>query len=289
MGDIVTIETGNAGLLAPGRLRWLRAIGWMMCLFVVESQLLFQNWLPLPASYEPVAWVLLTLLGYGVYAAAVRYVERRKASEIELRPLLTELPVGLLIGTGMFALVFAVLRLAGVYYLAPGTWDDWPTDMLSALRTAFAEELLLRLVVFRLLMRAMGLWPALAMSALLFGAMHLANPHSTVVAAVAIAVEAGLLLAAFYLLNGRIWMAIGVHAGWNFSQGPIFGAHVSGASELGSAFVSGPLAGSPAWLSGGGFGPEASLPAVIIGVALFVLVVAKALRRDAEGAATGRR
>lgn len=272
------IDLGDAGVLTPGRWRWLRAIVWMMALFAVEAILLFQK-LPLPASYEPIAWVVLTVAGYGVYAVSVRYGERRTPTEIALRPLPAELLIGLAIGAGMFTLVFATLRLTGAYTLAPGTWNDWPTDMLSALRTGLAEELLLRLVVFRLLMRVAGLWPALAVSATLFGAMHLANPHSTFVAAIAIAVEAGLMLAAFYLLTGRIWMAVGVHVSWNFSQGPLFGARVSGGTEAGSAFVSGPVVGSPDWLSGGAFGPEASLPAVIAGIALFALVLRAALQR----------
>jgi len=274
------IVSGNAGVLAPGRLGAVRALAWLVLLFGVASLLLFPGWLHVPVAYRDVARVMMTILAYAAYAAAVRYGERRDPVEIAARPLLAELVAGIGIGAGMFLLVFASLRIAGAYTLAAGRWTDWPSDTLDALRTGFAEELLLRLIVFRLLMRAAGLWPALTISALLFGLMHLANPNATLVAAVAIAVEAGLMLAAFYLLNGRIWMAVGVHAAWNFVQGPVFGARVSGGTDAGSAFVSAPAAGSPDWLSGGAFGPEASLPAVVVGLAVFVIVLRAALIRD---------
>jgi membrane protease YdiL (CAAX protease family) len=69
---------------------------------------------------------------------------------------------------------------------------------MSASSRGFFEELIFRAIVLRLLMRAFGIWPALALSAALFGALHLANPNATPAAAIAIAVEAGLMLASFY-------------------------------------------------------------------------------------------
>lgn len=277
------IVLGDSGLLRPGRWRWLAALGWMVALFFAMSFLLFPGWLPVAPAFRDAVRIGSVVVAYAIYALAVRHGERRAPAEIALRPLLPELVAGIAIGAGMFALVFAGLRLLGAYTLAPGAWHDWPTDIVWALRTGFAEELLLRLVVFRLLMRAAGLWPALALSALLFGAMHLANPNATPVAALAIAVEAGLMLAAFYLVTGRIWMAVGVHAAWNFVQGPVFGARVSGGTDTGSLFVSAPVRGSPDWLSGGAFGPEASLPAVIVGAVIFAVVLHAALRRDRAG------
>jgi hypothetical protein len=126
--------------------------------------------------------------------------------------------------------------------------------------SGFFEELIFRAIVLRLLMRAFGIWPSLALSAALFGALHLANPNATPVAAIAIAVEAGLMLASFYLLTGRLWVSIGVHAAWNFAQGWIWGARVSGIEVKESLYLSAPKPGAPEWLSGGAFGPEASVP-----------------------------
>ena len=256
----------------------------MLLLFAVATFVGFPGWLNRPlhamsGGARSLVWLTAAVIAYVAYAGLVRAGERRRATEIEPAALPRELAIGILIGAGMFALVFASLRLAGAYTLAPGRWDDWGADIGNALATGLREELLIRLVLFRLIMRAFGLWPALLASAALFGAAHLANPDATWTAAAAIAVEAGLMLAAFYVLTGRIWMSVGVHAAWNFTQGSIFGASVSGNVEKGSVFVSAPLASAPAWLSGGRFGPEASLSAVIVGLAIFLIVMARARRR----------
>lgn len=66
------------------------------------------------------------------------------------------------------------------------------------------------------------------LDAVLFGAGHIPNPGATVFTTAAIALEAGIMLAAFYALTGRLWVSIGFHAAWNFTQGYIFGAAVSG-------------------------------------------------------------
>ncbi|MCK5911515.1 MAG: CPBP family intramembrane metalloprotease, partial [Caulobacter sp.] len=154
----------------------------------------------------------------------------------------------------------------------------WDT-IAMAIESGVMEELLMRAIVLRLLMRAFGIWPALALQALLFGALHLANPNATLTAAVAIAIEAGLMLAGFYLLTGRLWMSIGVHAAWNFTQGWIWGASVSGIPVKESWLVSTPKPGAPEFLSGGAFGPEASLPAMVVGTSVAVVVLWMAWRK----------
>ena len=284
--DTDSIALGDAGVLAGGRWRWLRALGWMVLLLTVVGAALA---LPSAAAarmaggQNQTARGALALVGvalaYLAYAALVRWGEKRPVSELAWRAIPRDLTLGLLIGAGMFALVFTALRLGGVYTLAPGIWYDWPHDVRQAIATGLAEEMIARLVIFRLLMCGFGRWPALIVSALLFGGGHLSNPNASWFAALAIAVEAGLMLAAFYLLTGRIWMSVGVHAAWNFTQGPIFGARVSGTTDQGSLFTSGPVPGTSNLLSGGPFGPEASVAAMLVGGAVFAWVMAAARRR----------
>lgn len=92
-------------------------------------------------------------------------------------------------------------------------------------------------------------------------------------AAVCIAIEAGVMLGAFYALTGRLWVSIGFHAAWNFTQGYIFGAAVSGGSLGTSLATSSAVKGKPDWLTGGAFGPEASLPALIVCGSLGMAVI----------------
>jgi len=230
-------------------------------------------------SFTSNATVILTMafvtvvLAYSAYGLLVRWVERRTVSELALAPLPRELGLGIAIGVVIMSSVIGVLWLVGVYDISAGSWTDWPHDIRETLGTGLLEELLARLVIFRLLASAFGVKPALILSAALFGGAHYFNPAASVSSTFAIAVEAGLTFAGFYLLTGRIWMSVGAHAGWNFAQGAIFGARVSGMASDGSLFVSVPRPGAPLWLSGGNFGPEASLVAVAIGLSVFLFTV----------------
>jgi membrane protease YdiL (CAAX protease family) len=145
-----------------------------------------------------------------------------------------------------------------------------------AILSGVIEEIVLRGLFFRLLERLLGSWIALALSAALFGALHLGNPGATVSAAVAIALEAGVMLAALYMLTRRLWAAIGLHAAWNFAQGGIYGIAVSGFKQTGLLV---PSVQGPEWLTGGRFGAEASLPAVLVDTAFGVALLVLAYRR----------
>lgn len=124
----------------------------------------------------------------------------------------------------------------------------------ETLSTEFLEELLARLVIFQLLSCAFGLSAGVAISALLVGAAHLHNPNAAILSAVAIAIEAGLLLSGFYIATNLRWMSIGAHAGWDFTLGAILGAPVSGLPCHESWLITRFDATAPVWLTGGAFG-----------------------------------
>ena len=180
---------------------------------------------------------------------------------------------GLLIGVVMFASVMGIMAVFGFYDIAfTGPAPAWKA-IGGSIESGVLEELVLRAVILRLVWRAFGPWIAFAASAAVFGAGHIGNPNATVFATVCIAVEAGIMLAAFYALTGRLWVSIGVHAAWNFTQGYLFGAAVSG-SGFGPAIArSTARAGVPEYLTGGAFGPEASLPALFVGTLVGVVVL----------------
>ena len=131
--------------------------------------------------------------------------------------------------------------------------------------------------------------PAFAVAALVFGALHLANPGATALAGATVAV-AGLMFCALYALTGRLWVPIGFHLAWNFAQGYLFGAAVSGNDLGGSIAVSTARPGAPAWLTGGTFGPEASVFALLLVSAVTVgaLALARRTGRYAPSAARSR-
>src|SRR4029079_5045650 len=113
----------------------------------------------------------------------------------------------------------------------------------------------------------------------LFGLIHATSAHATVESVVAIALEAGLLLGAAYLLTGRLWLAVGLHIGWDFANDGLFGTGVAGAS---GAPVHGLLRGKPAGpalLTGGPLGVEVSAVAVAVLLAAVAILLLVAHRR----------
>jgi uncharacterized protein len=127
---------------------------------------------------------------------------------------------------------------------------------------AAIEGLLFRGVLFRLIAEWSGTWIALGASAVLFGAAHAFNPGATWFSTMAIAIEAGVLLGAAFIATRSLWFPIGLHFAWNYFEGPVYGTQLSGGTiehSLIHAHTSGSV-----WLTGGVFGPEASVPALVI-------------------------
>ena len=262
---------GDTGILKPGRLRWLRALAWMVCftfLVVLSFGPLGQavaNTLPKDdLALRFAAKVLGAGVAVAVYMLLVRFVERRPATELEIKPAVWELPIGLLMGFLMFSAVMAILLGGGFHEIAwNGARPAWKAAG-AAIEAGIVEELIVRGVVLRLLWRAFGPTFAFIASAALFGLGHLPNEGATWFAAVCVALEAGVMLGAFYALTGRLWVSIGVHTAWNFTQAYVFGAAVSGGSLGPSLASSRSVSGYAEWLTGGAFGPEASLPALVV-------------------------
>jgi membrane protease YdiL (CAAX protease family) len=228
--------------------------------------------------------VVLLLLGtvatiavvHVAYLAYVRYLEGRPANELAATGAAKELALGVIIGAALFSAVIAVLFAAGWYHAAgTNSWTTAFAPLLAAAGAAYFEELIVRGILFRNVEAMLGSWLALAITAALFGLAHLSNPNSTLTGAVAIALEAGVLLGAAYMATHRLWLAIGIHFAWNFVQGGIFGVAVSGAASDG--ILRGELHG-PKLLTGGAFGAEGSLVAVVVCLAAAAPLLAIARR-----------
>lgn len=265
------IELGDQRVLRDGRLRWLRAMAWMVALFLAVILSFGPATSAVRALLPPDAAALHFLarcagaaVALGAYALLVRFGEGRSPREIALTPAPVQLLIGVVLGLAMFALVMAVMMAFGLYDVAlVGPASAWRAAGL-AIEAGVVEELMIRGIVLRLLWRAFGPVPAFVISAALFGAGHLPNSASSIFAALCIAIEAGVMLGALYALTGRLWMPIGVHIAWNFAQGYLFGAAVSG-GDLGPAIArSTARPDVPEWLTGGAFGPEGSLPALVV-------------------------
>jgi uncharacterized protein len=215
------------------------------------------------------------LLGYAIL---VRLIERRRMRELSLRAIPTYGLAGFLGGAVLFSVVVGVLYLAGSYHVtSTDPQVDWlPGVLVVGIGAGIGEEIIARGVIFRIVEEGLGTWWALLISALFFGGAHIFNPGATLWSSAAIAIEAGLLLAMIYHVTRSLWACIGLHAGWNIMQGTVYGIPVSGGASKGW-LVSNRT--GPDWLSGGVFGAEASVVALLACSLVTLALVVVALRR----------
>lgn len=237
--------------------------------------------------------VILGCLGVAVaglvtYSRLVGRVERRPVTELAPRRAPAGLAAGAVLGTGLLAATVGLLLATGQARIAaPGAAGAIPASIGIALFTGVLEELMFRGLLFRIVEELTNTWVALAVSAVLFGAVHLANPGATWWTSTAIAVQAGLFLSLVFAATRRLWVPIGLHAAWNFAQIGIFATPVSGITVPGGGLLDTTLTGNPL-LTGGAFGVEAGLVALSLCLAAGVVFLGLARRtsRDPAGVDT---
>lgn len=179
-----------------------------------------------------------------------------------------DLLLGVAFGTAAMLAITALICAAGGVRLGLD-----PARSLGALATgvwvfafvALLEELLFRGFVFQRLVAGLGTWPALLLIAALFAIAHWGNPGMEGATRVWASIDTALgatVLGLAYLRTGRLAMPIGIHFGWNWVQGSLLGFDVSGLDQAGWLLPE--FLGKPQWLTGGSFGPEASVFAVLV-------------------------
>lgn len=133
---------------------------------------------------------------------------------------------------------------------------------LEHLLVGYWEELAFRGYLFQNMTEGLGLKVSIILSCLLYGLIHSTNPNATIVSS-AIIVAFGFIRIYGYMTTKMLWLSMGMHIGWNFFQGPIFGFGASGHHKATLLEIQ----TGPDWLSGGAFGPEGSfliLPVLLL-------------------------
>lgn len=220
----------------------------------------------------------LAIAGIAVYLGYGHFIERRAVSELAVPGMGRELGMGLLIGAGLYTgcvLVLVAMGIERIEGLNP--WSFMIPAIAMALGSGVFEELLFRGVLFRSVETWFGSWAALVVSSLAFGLTHLMNPQGTMEGALFIAVEAGVLLAAAYMLTRRLWLSMGFHMAWNYTQSGIFSGIVSG-NGASQGLVKSSVKG-PDLLTGGNFGVESSVIALVLCTSTGIVMLLMASKR----------
>jgi len=188
--------------------------------------------------------------------------------------------VGFLIPGVMMGVIYAFEAGAGWLRFDGWAWETLPAGqvglgllagLLAFTLVGYQEELLNRGYILQNIRDGMGLGWGVLLSSAIFAVMHLGNPNVTWYTTLLGLTLAGGFLAFGWLRTRQLWLSIGVHIGWNFFEGSVFGFPVSGIDLVGLIRQT-PT--GPAAITGGPFGPEAGfiiLPAMAVGVCLIWL------------------
>lgn len=229
------------------------------------------------ASRQMIAGLVVVAIAVTVYKLVICKLGEQPRDDLRREHAVRDLALGLGGGALLFSLVTLVAALVGVYDIVG--WGSTRSILyvlvMFGIIPGVMEELLFRGILFRHLEDFGGSWFALALTSALFGVAHIFNPNATFFSSFAIAVEAGILLGGAYMLTRSLWAPIGIHAAWNFTQSQIFDVPVSG--NEGTGLVEAKLSG-PQLLSGGAFGLEASVIALVIATGAGLWLVVRAVR-----------
>ncbi|MBB5922011.1 hypothetical protein FHR81_003051 [Actinoalloteichus hoggarensis] len=230
----------------------------------------------LSSSGHPVSAVVGAAAAVAVYWAVMRHVARRSTPEIAPKSAVPYAAVGIVLGVVLIAASMLMVMTEFSFAPAPGDVTAIVGSMVVIqLWAAVTEELIFRGLLLQALERLCGSGPALAITAALFGLLHLLNPGATLWSSFAIAVEAGVLLGAAFLWRRNLWLVIGLHFAWNTSVS-LLGIPVSG-HEAAGVLITQPT--GPDLLTGGAFGIEASIVPIVVSLVLATPMLIAARRR----------
>ncbi|MBN1666255.1 MAG: CPBP family intramembrane metalloprotease [Anaerolineales bacterium] len=222
---------------------------------------------------------------------ARRLLDRRSIVSLGLR-LERRAALDLLAGIGitfaMMGLIYLIQWAAGWLQLETLAWqaESWGQVLVQTavaglvfVLVGWGEELLSRGYHLQTLASGLNLFWGVLLSSAVFGVLHLANPNATWISAAGITL-AGLFLAYGYLRTRQLWLPIGLHIGWNFFEGVLFGFPVSGLETYRLLRIE--VNGPELW-TGGAFGPEAGLvllPGLLLGTLLVYLYSRRHLQEE---------
>jgi membrane protease YdiL (CAAX protease family) len=257
-----------------------------LLVFSLPGFLLMLVW-PLTALPAEESQVILAEALTVVAFTAATWFARRRIDRRSLRSLgfetddhvLSDLLVGIAIPGLLMGGIYAFESSVGWLRFEGWAWQtmsaaavarDFSIYLVVFILIGFEEELICRGYQLQNLAEGLSLPWAVLLSSALFAGLHLANPGASAAAFVGV-LAAGIFLAFGWVRTRKLWLPIGLHIGWNFFEGVIFGFPVSGLNvfRLVSTHISG-----PELVTGGPFGPEAGLvilPAMALGAWLIYL------------------
>ncbi len=275
----------NEKRLRSGWRLLIHFVGFVILLFLFEA----------PVGFAQLAGMLSAdldfLLGQVAFFLALtlstwlarRFLDRRSFVSLGLRrPLaVVDYAAGFVVAGIIMGAIYGAEWALGWLKFEGFAWQLTPTPIIVGelllwavifILGAWQEELLARGYWMQNMADGVNLIFGLILSSVLFGLLHAGNPNISITALVLLMV-AGVFLAVGYLQTRQLWLGMGLHMGWNYFEGTIYGFQVSGLDTFRLIRQS---VNGPELITGGPFGPEAGLivlPAMALGVLLLYLYV----------------
>jgi len=212
-------------------------------------------------------WIVLLAGFAGGTAVTLRWVDPRPWSFVWLDRAAAK-PRRLIEGylLGVFAIgIPSVSLIAGGWLAvephAPGSWVGAALRVSTLLLiAALAEELIFRGYILAVLRESLGWTPALALTSIAFGYVHVANPGSSL-RALALVTLAGFFLGAIVIFTRSLYAAWMAHFSWNWTMAVLLHIPVSGWSAETPDYRT--VDAGPDWATGGVWGPEGGAAAAL--------------------------
>ena len=214
---------------------------------------------------------------------ARRWLDKKSFESLGLkwdRQALVDVFIGIFISFMQMGFIYVAMLGLGWLTFEGFAWEVDPINVVISSALTFLvgfifvgwnEELLSRGYHLQTIASGTNLvWGAIVSSAI-FAVLHLANPNASWVSTTGLFL-AGIFFAYTYIRTKQLWLPIGLHIGWNFAEGVIFGFPVSGLENI-YKLIRIQVTGPEIW-TGGAFGPEAGLivlPALAFGAVLIYL------------------
>jgi membrane protease YdiL (CAAX protease family) len=266
-----------------GRLR----SGWRLLIFAlpftfltivlaIAIRLLYQlvsSW-GIKVPHEQFVFELIFRAGLLVLALGFGYLCARTLEDLPWRSLgltlhkgwLKDLAIGFGLGFGARAVAVAIASKGLKFSLSNDGFGSVIVSMIGSAGLLFvaalAEEAMFRGYGLQTLSRANLAWLGVLLTSVPFGVVHLDNPNVVRGATFAVTVLAGVWMSVAYLRTRSLWFPLGIHWSWNWALGWFFGLPVSGLKIVSHPLFEATDSG-PKWLTGGTYGIEGGVAAMI--------------------------
>ena len=226
---------------------------------------------------------------------ARRFLDKRSIESLGLKLnhwTLIDILAGILITLLQMGLIYLLMSWLGWITFQGFAWQFDPISLVLKnvllffamfILVGWTEELLCRGYQLQTIASGLNLFWGVLLSSAIFGVLHIFNPGANWASTLGIFL-AGLFFAYAYIRTRQLWLPIGMHLGWNFFEGVVFGFPVSGLDIYPLMRIQ--VHGPELW-TGGVFGPEAGLiviPALLVGVLLIRFYSAKRPDETHKGA-----